>query len=180
MKTLSTDWDIGGFEGFNFREQSAIDRILTAEEVLNWNHDALGEAEFWPDGENFLAAELLERSECTASDIREVIRIFDELDEQEVIKAIYLRQMNRVPLSELNADLIADSSLYVFGKDYIHDLRRQAAYELFEMFWPEIYRQWEKTDIPGLVFDPLDFIEAFPTLELKTEDFKGFLIVDLT
>jgi hypothetical protein len=44
------DNDIGRFEGFNFRSQCAIHRVLTAEEVLEWNHDADGEAEFWPDG----------------------------------------------------------------------------------------------------------------------------------
>ena len=39
-------FDLGTFEGFNFRDQSAIERELTAEEVVNWNHDGDGEAEF--------------------------------------------------------------------------------------------------------------------------------------
>jgi len=44
--------DFGTFEGFNFRDQSAIERNLTAEEVTNRNHDGEGEAEFWASGDH--------------------------------------------------------------------------------------------------------------------------------
>ena len=36
--------DLGTFEGFNFREQCAIERILSANEVIEWDHDKKGEA----------------------------------------------------------------------------------------------------------------------------------------
>ena len=42
----STLTDLGTFEGFNFRDQAAIMRRLTAEDVVNWDHDGDGEAEF--------------------------------------------------------------------------------------------------------------------------------------
>jgi hypothetical protein len=38
-------FDLGTFEGFNFRSQSVIERVLTAGEVVEWNHDRDGEAE---------------------------------------------------------------------------------------------------------------------------------------
>ena len=41
-------FDLGTFEGFSFRHDQAIDRNLTAAEVVGWDHDAAGEAEFWP------------------------------------------------------------------------------------------------------------------------------------
>ena len=68
--------DLGMFEGFNFRAQSAIDSVLSADEVLAWDHDAQGEAEFWPDGSNPFVSKLLPGTSCSAQEIREVIRIF--------------------------------------------------------------------------------------------------------
>ena len=50
--TIALHFDLGTFEGFNFRLSGAIDRVLTAEEVVNWEHDAHGEAEFWPSGDH--------------------------------------------------------------------------------------------------------------------------------
>ena len=72
--------NIGMFEGFNFREQSAIDHLLTPDEVLAWDHDEQGEAEFWPDGSNPFVQKLLNRNSCSASEVREVMRIFDEVE----------------------------------------------------------------------------------------------------
>jgi hypothetical protein len=63
--------DLGQFEGFNFRSQCAIAKLLSAEEVLEWDHDKNGEAEFWPDGSNFFVSKLLPRSSCCADEIRE-------------------------------------------------------------------------------------------------------------
>ncbi len=169
--------DIGEFEGFNFRSQCAIERILTAEEVLEWDHDADGEAEFWPHGCNPFTSYLLPNSACTDSEVREVIRIFDELDgrPEELAKAIYMRDCG-TPLEDITREAIDDSCLYVFGPGWFHDLIKQAAFELFELFWPAAYECWEKNSVPGLRFDPGDFVESFPTLQLKLPD--GFLVVD--
>jgi hypothetical protein len=45
-KISELQFNLGTFEGFNFKEQSAIDHILTADEVMAWDHDTEGEAEF--------------------------------------------------------------------------------------------------------------------------------------
>lgn len=171
------DYDIGRFEGFNFREQSAIENILTAQEVLDWDHDANGEAEFWPHGCNPFTSYLLPDSSCTASEIRDVIRIFNEVDgrPEDLAKAIYLRDRGTA-LEDITSDAINDACLYVFGPGWFHDLVKDAAFELFELFWPDAYKCWEKNTVPGLTFDPDDFIKSFPTLELKLPE--GYLVVD--
>lgn len=169
--------DIGRFEGFNFREQSAIDDILTAQQVLDWDHDADGEAEFWPHGCNPFTSYLLSGNTCTDSEVREVIRIFAETEgrPEELAKAIYLRDCGR-SLEDITSEAINEASLYVFGPGWFHQLIRDAAFELFELFWPAAYECWEKNTVPGLTFDPEDFIESFRTLQLKLPE--GYLVVD--
>jgi len=171
--------DIGEFEGFNFRSQSAIMQTLTAEEVINWDHDRDGEAEFWPDGSNAFVSKLLPGTACSADEVSEVIRIFEELDgnEQELVKAVYLRDRGS-DLEDITRQAIDDSCLYVFGPGYFTDLVKEAAYELFEAYWPEAYKSWEQSTIPGLHFDPEDFLESFPSLELKMPGGGGYLIID--
>lgn len=169
--------ELGMFEGFNFRSQSAIERLLTAEDVLNWDHDAEGEAEFWPDGSNPFVQKLLPGTACTAAELREVARIFEELENSphDLVKAIYLRDQGE-SLEEIGRQSIDDSFLYVFGPGAFIDLEREAAYELFETFWPDTYKIWEGSSVPGLSFDTEDFIAQFPTLELRLPE-GGYLIV---
>ena len=44
QQTQTIPYDFGQFEGFNFRSQSAIERALTAQDVVGWDHDREGEA----------------------------------------------------------------------------------------------------------------------------------------
>lgn len=171
-------WNIGGFEGFSFRHQCAIDRILTAEEVLDWDHDKDGEAEFWPDGSNAIVSYLLPRSSVSLSDLREVVRIFDELEnEHDLVKACALFDRGAA-LGEITQQAVDDSCMYVFGPGYFIDLTKEAAWELFEAFWPEAYKLWESSSIPGLSFNCDDFLRHFTTFELKLPGFGGYLVVD--
>ena len=56
MKTdhenLKIENDLGTFEGFNHRTQEAIYPNVTAQQLVDWDHDGLGEAEFWHSGDN--------------------------------------------------------------------------------------------------------------------------------
>lgn len=71
---------LGTFEGFNFREQGAIERALTAEEVVAWNHDRDGEAEFWSSGDNPAVAELFKpRRSVTGSELEHVAALLEQL-----------------------------------------------------------------------------------------------------
>ena len=63
--------DLGTFEGFNFRDQAALDRNLTADEVLDWDHDGAGEAEFWPAGDHpGVAALFSQKSAVSGSELK--------------------------------------------------------------------------------------------------------------
>ena len=171
--------DLGEFEGYNFREMSAIFPNHSAQEVIDWDHDGQGEAEFWPEGSNTFVR-LLADGNCSASDLIEIDRIFSELDnnEQELIKAVYLKQNNGLNLKDITREAIDDACLYVYGPGYFSDLREEAAWDLFEQFHPEAYKLIESWSIPGLGFDETDFLSTFSTLELKTKDYQGYLVVD--
>ena len=72
--------DLGTFEGFNFRAQSAIDRILTTAEVVAWDHDRDGEAEFWPSGDRAEVSLMFKgRSAVTATELIDLDRLLTEL-----------------------------------------------------------------------------------------------------
>ena len=68
------------FEGFNFRSQSAIDHLVSAEAVVNWDHDGQGEAEFWPAGDVPEVALIFNHRSCvTATDLLDLDRVLVEL-----------------------------------------------------------------------------------------------------
>ena len=68
--------DLGTFEGFSFRHQCAIFPNLSAQDVIDWDHDNQGEAEFWPSGDHSgVRVTLGNKSSVTATEIK----ILDEL-----------------------------------------------------------------------------------------------------
>src|SRR4051812_44694891 len=74
------NFDFGTFEGFNFRTQSAIGPNSTAEEVINWDHDQKGEAEFWPSGDS-PGVQLVcgKRSSVTSSELVALDKLLSDL-----------------------------------------------------------------------------------------------------
>ena len=78
--TLSIGFDLGTFEGFNFREQSAIERTLVALEVVAWDHDREGEAEFWPSEDHAgVAVVFVGRSSINGSELVALDRLLEAL-----------------------------------------------------------------------------------------------------
>lgn len=179
--TYVIDNELGFFEGFNFKTQSAICKQLTAEDVINWDHDEQGEAEFWPEGGNIFVRELL-GTNCTGSELIEIDRIFSELHgcEYELCKAVYLKSMHGHELEEITRDAIDDECLYVYGPNYYSDLEKEAAWDLFENFYPEAYKLAEGYSVPGLTFDEEQFLADCSMLRVNTGEFKGYLVVALT
>lgn len=171
--------DLGSFEGFNFRTQSAIPQILTAQQVIDWDHDANGEAEFWPHGDNGFVRAFVSGN-VTADELLELDRIFTELkdNEHEIAKAYYLKSCHGSELKDIDRQAIDNACLYVFGPGWRCDLEKEAAYELFEMFWPEAYKQWEANTVPGLQFDAEAFLNHFPHADIKLSEGNVYLIVD--
>lgn len=93
-------------------------------------------------------------------------------------KAIYLKQNNGLELKDITREATDDSCLYIFGPGFFSDLKKEAAWELFEQFHPEAYKLVESWTIPGLDFDEEQFLNSFSTLELKTKENKGYVVID--
>ncbi len=63
-------------------------------------------------------------------------------------------------LDDLTRDAIEEVFLDIFlGTSFI-DLRKEAAYQLFETYYPEEYRIWEKSHCDGLIFDVDQFLDS--------------------
>lgn len=150
------DNDLGTFEGFSFTRDCAIEEALTAEEVLNYPE----EAEFWPSGENRLVAELLSWKTTTHSELLALDALMSAIGEERLVAAIPLvREGYRV--SEITEDLLDERSFHVSEADNFMSARTNAAYELFELYWPEAYKAWESGSHPdGLYFDVDRFLDS--------------------
>jgi len=150
-------FDLGNFEGFNFRTQSVIERLLTAQEVVAWNHDVQGEAEFWPTGDRPELALVVGRGNTvTTSELLALDRLLQELGDDSAaafLKIHYAVNVAGADLATLTPDGIEDMNLHLFFGSNFTDLRKEAAYELFELFWPEAYEVWNSSLCDGLIFD---------------------------
>jgi hypothetical protein len=168
-KTTALPFNFGTFEGFNFRSQSAVSRILSAEEVLSWDHDEDGEAEFWPAGDcPGLSLVFSHRSAVSASELVNLASVLERLggDSEEN----YLRLHYAIN--------VAGEPLHTFLGDSFLDLRRNAAYELFELYYPELYRVWESSLCDGLIFDTDAFLDSpsWSTEEAKLGCRKALIV----
>jgi hypothetical protein len=179
----SLSYDLGTFEGFNFRHQSAISRNLTAEEVVNWDHDREGEAEFWPSGDNDGVALVFSgKSAVTGNELLALDSLLGELRGDSVenfLKIHYVVNTQGTSFEDLTRDDIEDLFLDLFlGTSFI-DLRKEAAYQLFEANYPEEYRIWEKSHCDGLVFDVDHFLDSpcWSVEEIKLGDQKALIVV---
>ena len=155
-------FDLGTFEGFNFRAQSAIEKSLTATEVAEWHHDRDGEAEFWPAGDR-PELSLLFPKMVTASELFDVCRLLSQLggDTPENILRIYHAVVTcGQSLAEATASSIQDDEVSIYFGTNFTDLRREVAFELFELYYPELYRLWDATPCDGLHFDPDRFLDS--------------------
>lgn len=154
--------DFGTFEGFNFRDQSAIDHTLTAEEVVTWDHDAAGEAEFWPAGD----APLLSRifgGNVTGRDLVALGELLEQMDGdrgQDLLRIQFAVQVLGHGLDTLTAQEMDDVQPMIFYGTTAMDARKEAAFELFETFWPELYKAWNEDSAGVLRFDWDDFIDS--------------------
>lgn len=165
VKPLSSlSFDLGTFEGFNFREQSAIEQILSVTQAVQWDHDRLGEAEFWPAGDHAgVSAIFSDCSNVTASELIALDQLLHELGGDSLENFLRIRHslsLHGCHLSELSREQIEEDSAHIFiGKNFA-DLRRDAAYELFESYWPAEYAMWEKCNCDGLIFDTDRFLDS--------------------
>ncbi|MEI6078555.1 MAG: hypothetical protein WCS94_23455 [Verrucomicrobiota bacterium] len=156
--------DLGTFEGFNFRTQSPIQKNLTADELVNWDHDRQGEAEFWPAGDNAGVSLLFsKKSAVTGGELLALDSLLADLGDDSTanfLRIYYAVSSLGEELSRLTASKVEDCSLQIFEGTSFLDLRKEAAFELFELYYPEEYRVWEKSLCDGLIFDHDRFLDS--------------------
>ena len=63
-------------------------------------------------------------------------------------------------LGSLSRDAVEENFLQVFYGSSFLDVRRAAAYELFELSYPDEYAVWEKSTGDGLIFDHDRFLDS--------------------
>jgi len=176
------EFDLGTFEGFNFRTQSAIYHPLSAQDVVNWDHDRQGEAEFWPSGDRPEVAILFRhRTGVTGSELVELDRLLAELGGDTVdnfLRIHHAVNTRGAALATLTRNAVEDNCLDVFLGSNFTDLRQEAAYQLFELFYPDEYKAWEKTTCDGLIFDTDRFLDspAFSVEEVKLGNEVALLV----
>lgn len=181
-KIISFTFDFGTFEGFNFRDQSAIEQVLTAEDVANWDHDLDGEAEFWPDGDNeYIWLIFKSNSNVTVNDLFTLEHLLYELGDdsgETYLKIYYCIECLGYSLKDVTPDMVQDADCMVFSGDSFIESRREAAYEIFETYYPEEYAVWEKSLCDGLFFDEDRFLDSpvFSVTEVRVGDQAILLI----
>ena len=156
-------FDCGTFEGFNFRSQCAIPRNLTAAEIVAWDPDRQGEAEFWPAGDAPAVALLFQRRTVTAAELLDLQRLLTELGGDSVVNYLRLHHaVNRrgLSLEGLTREQVEDYALDIYVGSNFCDVRRAAAYELFELYFEEEHRVWKNSRCDGLTFDPEQFLKS--------------------
>lgn len=175
-------FDFGTFEGFNFRSQSAIHRNVTASEVIEWDHDQNGEAEFWPAGDRAEVAMLFHhQTAVTGAELRELDRLLGELggdSPHHFIQIHYAVNICGAELASLSSEDIEDQCIHLFFGSNFLDLYREAAYELFQLYYPDEYSVWEKSTCDGLIFDTDRFLgsPSFFVEEMRLGDQTALLV----
>lgn len=163
-------FDSGTFEGFNFRENGAIYPNVSAQELIEWDHDAKGEAEFWPSGDHAGISLLFkEQNAVTCSELLALDKVLSEFEDDStrtILAIYYALRVRGLDLAQLTRDAVESENVHVFLGTSFCSLRADAAYELFELYYPEIYVAWGKTPCDGLIFDTDVFLDS-PGLSIE-------------
>ena len=175
-------FDLGTFEGFSFRDDQAIDHLLTAAEVIQWDHDADGEAEFWPSGDHAgVALVFAGKSAVSDSDLLALDDLLNQLGDDSTFNFLRIHYAVSIcgeELARLTRDKIEDLPVQCWEGTSFMDLRKEAAFELFELYYPEEYRVWEKSHCDGLIFDQDRFLDSpvFSVEEIQFGDRKALMV----
>jgi hypothetical protein len=155
---------LGTFEGLIFREPRAIERTLTAKDVIAWKHAADGEAVFWPSGDCPAMSLLFEDSATvTGRELRHIVDLLDAVggDAEEMLLRLHvLVNLKRRELATVETSDIEDLNVHIFRGNCFRDLRKEAAYGLFERYWPELSALGDKIPLDGLRFETSDFLDS--------------------
>ena len=146
MSHRTLNHDFGTFTGFNHREDKPIDRTLTDEDIVWWDHDRFGEATFWPKGGHAgLAILCSERKWITGMELRTLDRLLTDLgdDSKETYQRIHFaRSELGISLNKLTVQEVEEVNLQVFTGSTFSEQRKEAAWEQLGNFLGRVkYRE---------------------------------------
>ncbi len=168
---------LGMFEGYSFATQGTIFPNHSAQDVIDWDHNA-DAVEFWPCGDHEGIALVFHRQ--TAVTAAELIQLDDLLtaignDAIETFARIHwLMSVDGYALDELTADMVTGLDAYYFIGQSSTDLSKDAAIQLFEKLYPERYAVWHR-GCPGQIFDPEAFWRTWTVHEIELSSCKILL-----
>ena len=137
MSHRTLNHDFGAFTGFNYREDAPIERPLTGEDVVWWDHDRGGEAVFWPKGHMGLAILCSERKWITGMELRTLDRLLTDLgdDSKETYQRIHFaRSQLGISLNKLTVQEVEGVNLQGFTGSTFFEQSKEAAWEQFGNF----------------------------------------------
>ena len=157
-------FNLGTFRGFNFHDDSAINWKVTGNQVLAWDEDEEGQAVFWPSGD-CPGVELIfgGKSSVTNSELLDLDHLLYELggdSTHNYLKIYFALNCRGADSNTLTAAEIENQAVMIFCGTSLFDLRRKAAYELFELYYPAAYAVWKQGTCDGLIFDTDQFLNS--------------------
>ena len=124
------------------------------------------------------------QSSLTASELIELRRLLTVLGGDQLVNFLriyYLVHFNGPPVAGLLAEGIEDCNIQIrVGRNFT-DLRREAAYELLELYYLDEYQALEKSTCEGLLFDTQRFLDSpsFATDEIMVGSERAPIVVPL-
>ena len=186
-KTMPT-LDLGTFDGYNLEHDKAIINISAADLIL-YDHELSGEAEFWPSGDNvgvkLVFEELSIKNRVTGEMLLDLKRIILEMGGPSLTNYAILHHAihyNGETLETILASELLDLNLHVFHNEKFEskrELETRAAYELLELYYPK-YFEIMNNPIAGISFDAKHFLNCglFGISIIKISDELTILVVE--
>jgi hypothetical protein len=159
---------LGTFTGFNLRDDCAVPQLLTANEVIEWDHEADGDTDFAPSGDN-AGMLMVFKKQVTSADLVNIDKLLTAIGDDSLYtfaRIYYACEYEVEKLSNLTKAYIEDMNLHIFIGKFMFELRQEAAFELFELYYPEAFKGWDASRCDGLIFD-IDKFLGSPSLQVE-------------
>ena len=166
--TLSTRtrlrFDLGTFEGFNLRTHSAIDRVFTAQEVVDWDCNQAGEVELRPSGDRPEVALIFGLGgSVSGGELLALDQALQHLDKDSIVEFLKIHYAANIAVGDLatwTPEELDDADVHVFVGSNVTDLRLEAARALFKRYWPQAHHVWKSDSCDWLIFDVERFLSS--------------------
>ena len=115
-----------------------------------------------------------DRSAVTGQELLDLDKVLQELGDDSTLNFLRIHHAVNIHgtyLNQLTGEQVENQNIHVFMGTSFLDLRREAAYELFELYYPEAYAMWEATPCDGLIFDTDVFLDS-PSWSVQEVEFS--------